>query len=92
MKTTFIKIRRFKKESYYIYLNQPSFIGETGACGIEIVPYVIVDTPENSFGYQDSVLFDNKGNGYCLHRSLPNWIMRKLEKENKNILKKYGTI
>jgi hypothetical protein len=92
MKTTLIKTRRFNKETYYIYLHQPSFTGESGCLGIDLESYVTVETPENCFGYPDTVHFNSFGYGYCLHRLLPNWIMRELEKENKNILKKYATI
>ena len=92
MKKTLIKKRKFQKQVYYIYLNEQSYDGESGCLGIELEPYVSVKTPNNSLGYPDTILFNSIGYGYCLNRSLPNWIMRELEKENKKILKKYVTI
>lgn len=86
MEKTLIKTRRFNKETYKIYLIKPSYDGETGICGMEIEPYVQVETPENCFGYEDYVHFNSIGYGYCLHRTLPNWIMKELEKINKKIL------
>ena len=51
MKTTLICIRKYNKEEYKFYLNEPEYVGELGVCGIEIEPYVSVETPENDFGY-----------------------------------------
>ena len=87
MEKILIKTRRFNKETYEVYLCKPSYDGETGVCGIEVEPYVIVETPENCFGYVDTIHFNSIGYGYCLHRTLPNWIMRELEKINRNVLK-----
>lgn len=86
MEKTLIKTRRFNKETYKIYLVEPSYEGEVGCCGIALDPYVVVETPENDFGYNDIVMFNSHERGYCVHRSLPNWIMRELEKINKKIL------
>lgn len=87
MEKTLIKTRRFNKETYEIYLCTPSYDGELGCCGLEIEPYVQVKAPENCFGYDDTILFNSIGYGYSLNRCYPNWIMRELEKINRNILK-----
>lgn len=87
MEKTLVKTRRFNKETYEIYLIKPSYEGETGCCGIEIEPYVQVKTPENCFGYEDTILFNSIGYGYSLNMiNHPNWIMRELEKINRKIL------
>lgn len=78
-----VKVRRFNKESYSIYLRSPMFEGEKGCLGLDITPYFEVTTPENDFGYPDHILFNNvKGTlqGYTMHRYLPNWIMSRIDK------------
>lgn len=89
MEERLIKTRKFNKETYKVYLCTPTYNGETGYLGVEIEPYVVVETPQNSFGYEDYVHFNSIGYGYCLHRTLPNWIMRELEKINRDILRKF---
>lgn len=86
MEKILVKTRKFNKEEYKVYLIKPSYDGETGVCGMEIEPYVQVETPENCFGYEDTILFNSIGYGYSLNRYHPNWIMRELEKINKKIL------
>ena len=85
MKTTLICTRKFNKEEYKFYLNEPEYIGERGVCGIEIEPYVSVETPENCFGYSDTVLINN-GMAYTLHRYLQKWILKKIEKKMIQIM------
>ena len=87
MKKSLVKTRKFNKQVYKIYLHEPEYEGETWGCDIEITPYVSVETPENCFGYSDSVLFYN-GYGVCAWRTLPNWIMKELEKINADIMNK----
>ena len=70
--------RRYNKETYTFYINKPEYPGEKGILGIEITPYISVETPDNGLGYTDTVLFDN-GRAYTLHRYLAPWILRKLE-------------
>ena len=84
MKTTLVCTRKYNKEEYKFFLNEPEYVGEKGCCGIEIEPYIHVETPENSFGYTDTVLFDN-GKAYTLNRYLQPWILKRIEKTMKQI-------
>lgn len=90
MKTTLIKTRRFKKESYLFYLNEPEYKGEKGPIGIELSHYVSVKTPENCFGYTDTILFTNSGEAYTLDRYLQPWILKECEKVSAKILDQWG--
>lgn len=63
--------RKFNKETYKFYLNEG-----IGCFGI-YSKYISVETPENSLGYTDTVLF-NKGTAYTLHRYLPKWILKQI--------------
>ena len=83
-----IKKRRFKGEEYLFYLNAPEYEGEKGCLGIEIEPYISVQTPENAFGYTDTVLFNTNGSAYTLYRYLPRWILKECEKVHEQIMKK----
>ena len=89
MKTTLVCTRKYNKEEYKFYLNEPDYAGERGVCGIEIEPYVSVETPENGFGYSDTVLMNN-GKAYTLHRYLPLWILKKIEKKMYDIMEVYN--
>lgn len=80
MQTTLLSKRKFEGETYKVFLNAPEYEGETGVCGIVILPYITVQTPENAFGYSDTVMFDRNGRGYTLHRYLAPYIIRQLEK------------
>lgn len=85
MKTTLVCTRKYNKEEYKFYLDEPEYVSEKGVCGIEIAPYVWVETPENGFGYSDTVLmYDDMA--YTLHRYLPRWILKKIEKKMKEIM------
>lgn len=88
MKTTLVCTRRYNKEDYKFFLNEPDYVGEKGICGIEVTPYVSVETPENGFGYSDTVLMSN-GNAYTIHRYLPLWILKKIEKKMIQIMEVY---
>ena len=81
-------IRKYNKEEYRFYLNEPEYEGEKGIFGYEIEPYVSVETPENDFGYSDTVLMNN-GKAYTIHRYLPLWILKKIEKKMNNIMEVY---
>ena len=85
MKTTLVCTRKYNKEEYRFYLNKPDYVGEKGICGIEITPYVSVETPENAFGYSDTVLMSH-GKAYTLHRYLPLWILKKIEQKMLKIM------
>lgn len=61
--------RKFNKETYKFFLNKG-----IGCFGI-YSEYVSVETPENSFGYTDTILF-NHGIPYTLNQYLQPWIMR----------------
>ena len=88
MKTTLVCTRKYNKEEYRFYLNEPDYVGEKGICGIEVTPYVSVETPENGFGYSDTVLMNN-GKAYTIHRYLPLWILKKIEKKMIQIMEVY---
>ena len=89
MFTTLICTRKYNKEEYKFYLHEPSYVGEKGCCGVEIAPYIHVETPENCFGYSDTVLL-NDNNAYTLHRYLQPWILKKIEKKMIELMIKYG--
>lgn len=76
--------KRIKKENYIIVLNKPTEEGEVGCCGLPVLPYISITTPENCFGYSDSILY-NRGDPYTLHRYCPAWILKEL---TKTIIKK----
>lgn len=84
MKTEIVATRKINGEVYTFYLNTPEYPGETGCCGIEIQPYISIKTPENCFGYPDTVLF-NYGKAYTLERYLAPYIKRQLTKTAKRI-------
>ena len=88
MKITLVCTRKYNKEEYKFYLHEPDYVGEKGICGIEVTPYVSVETPENGFGYSDTVLMNN-GKAYTIHRYLPLWILKKIEKKMNNIMEVY---
>lgn len=91
MLTILICTRKYNKEEYKFYLNEPSYVGEKGVCGIELEPYVSVETPENGLGYSDTVLLNN-GKAYTLHRYLPLWILKKIEKKMIEIMEVYCNV
>ena len=91
MKTTLVCTRKFNKEEYKFYLHEPEYIGEKGVCGIEIEPYVSVETPKNGFGYSDTVLL-NCGKAYTLERYLPLWILKKVEQKMLDIMANAGYV
>lgn len=91
MITTLICTRKYNKGEYKFFLNEPSYVGEKGVCGIELEPYVSVSTPENCFGYSDTVLL-NHGKAYTLNRYLPRWILNCIEKRMLNIMADAGYI
>lgn len=78
MITTLKCTRKFNGEEYKFFINKPEYVGEKGVCGIELTPYVSVETPENCFGYPDTILLYD-GTAYTLHRYLPKWILKRVE-------------
>ena len=85
-----VKIRKIDNGAYNFYLHKPSYKGEKGICGIEIAPYITIETPENIFGYSDTLLYDDKsGVLYTLHRYLPKWIKKQLLKTYLILSAKY---
>lgn len=91
MKTTLVCTRKYNKEEYKFYLNEPSYVGEKGIFNVEIEPYVSVETPENCFGYSDIILL-NRGKAYTLERYLPRWILKKIEKKMLDIIADAGHV
>ncbi|MBO7714523.1 MAG: hypothetical protein J6S85_13185 [Methanobrevibacter sp.] len=89
MKTTLVCTRKYNKEEYKFYINEPSYTGERGCCGIELEPYISVITPKNGFGYTDTILLSH-GKAYTLERYLPLWILKKIEKKMVDIMKDYS--
>ena len=69
MEKTLLFTRKFNGEMYKFYMNKGY-----GCFGI-YSEYVSVETPENGFGYSDTVLFRCE-KPYTLCRYLPNWILR----------------
>lgn len=88
MTTTLLFTRKFNKEEYKFFINEPEYVGEKGVCGIEITPYVSVETPDNGLGYTDTVLMDN-GRAYTLNRYLQPWILKRIEKIMKRVQDSY---
>ena len=81
MKTTHLCTRKYNKEPFIFYLNEPSYKGEKGYLGIEIEPYITVVAPHNAFGYADTILLDSQGHAYSCERFFPKWILKKIEKK-----------
>ena len=80
MKTTLHSIRKYAGEEYKFFINEPEYVGETGILGIEITPYISVETPDNGFGYTDTVLMDSRTKTvYTLNRYLQPWIKKKIK-------------
>jgi hypothetical protein len=93
MRTTYKFSRKYNGEEYKFFLNEPEYPGEKGILGIEIEPYVSVKTPENCFGYDDTVLLDKPsmledGKPYTLNRGLPTWILKGLGKQMNKLYRK----
>lgn len=65
--------RRFNRGTYEFYLNKG-----VGCFGV-YSEYISVHTPENAFGYHDTILFHD-GKPYTLHRYLQPWILRAVTK------------
>ena len=79
MKEITVAERKYQGETYTFILSVPIHGGETGILGIDVDPYVVVVTPENSFGYSDYFLYDRKENsGHFCYRSYPLWIKKKI--------------
>ena len=67
MNKEYLFSRKFNGEEYKFYR-------KTMNMDNEIITYYVVDTPENSFGYHDHILFDN-GKPYTMYRYCPQWIL-----------------
>ena len=89
MKTTLICTRKYNKEEYKFFLNEPEYVGELGIFGYELEPYISVETPANAFGYTDTVLISCAGTAYTQYRYLPHWILKKIEQKMLNLMKVY---
>ena len=83
-----IATRKYNGETYTFKLNKPEYIGETGVCGIELTPYISVETPDNGLGYTDTVLF-NYSVAYTLNRYLQPWILKRITDVYKRLALKY---
>lgn len=86
MKEITVATRKYLGETYTFILNIPSYDGETGCLGIEINPYITVETPENCFGYADYFHYDRLyKTGHYSWRYHPAWITKKIiETCNRN--------
>jgi hypothetical protein len=73
--------RKHAGEVYKFYTIKPEYEGETGCLGVEIIPYVQVETPENCLGYSDTILLGHTNTAYTLHRYLPPYILHAIEKQ-----------
>ena len=85
MKTTLVCTRKYDKEEYKFFLNEPEYVGEKGILEIEIEPYVTVETPENVFGYTDTIMM-RQGVVYSLNRYFPKWILNRVGKKIQEIM------
>ena len=79
-----VKTKKFEKQTYKFYINEGNFNNE-------VYYYVTCETPENEFGYSDTILLENAGRfndekiAVSLHRHHAQWIMKKIEKILKDI-------
>lgn len=90
MKTTLHSIRKYAGEEYKFFINEPEYAGEKGILGIEITPYISVETPDNGLGYTDTVLMDmNSKTVYTLHRYLQPWIKKRIKDRMLKIINEY---
>lgn len=81
-----IAVRKHGGEKYKIFVILPEYDGEAGVFGIEEDPHIRIETPENCFGYSDTILFDNRyGKAYTLHRYLQPYILKALERQTEKI-------
>ena len=91
-----ITTRKYEGEVYTFYMN------EFNSMEFGDSKYITCHTPENCFGYPDIVKVANvwnfDGNGmycgtkpkaYTMHRYLPHWILKKIEKVIVNLTDKY---
>lgn len=82
--------RRYNGETYTYYLN-----GYISSVTDKYEQYISCDTPENAFGYTDTILYappDIYGyyGCYTLSRYLPKWLLRKIEIQFFRLMKKYS--
>lgn len=90
MITKTIKTRKINHEIYTFILNYPEYIGEKGILGIELTPYITIQTPVNCFGYDDTLLYDAQSeNLYTLNRGIQAWIKKELLNTYRILEKKY---
>lgn len=81
MKRELVFTRKHRGEEYKFYTCIPEYKGEKGCLGIELSPYVEVETPENCFGYPDTILLSNNKQAYTLNRYLQPSILKAIEKQ-----------
>lgn len=79
--------RKFAGGEYKFYLNSDVFMKNERV-------YISCDTPENCFGYIDTILFSTPDNCgwygcYTLWRHCPKWILRRIEKIFLRLMKEY---
>ena len=60
MEKELIQTRKHFGEEYKFYYIHPSYEGEVGILGMEIEPYIEVVTPENCFGYPNTITLDRQ--------------------------------
>lgn len=95
MKTIYIATRKHRGEEYKFFLHTPETKGEKGIYGIEIEPFISVETPENGFGYPDTILMDHvTGGAYALHRYIAPSTLKAIQKQMESFLGAYhaGTL
>ena len=68
MSKEYLFSRKFDGKEYKFYR-------KTMVLSDGLYSFYVVDTPENSFGYADHILFD-KGNPYTLYSYCPKWILK----------------
>lgn len=87
-----VKTRRFGGKTYTFMLNRMKSVVDD-----RMIYYVTCITPENGFGYSDTVLRSTRGNAvnavnevYTMHRYLQPWIRREIAKEFTKIEIKFS--
>lgn len=60
MKRELMQTRRHNGEEYKFYYISPSYKGEKGILGVEIDPYIEVETPSNWCGYPNTVTLESR--------------------------------
>lgn len=78
-----LQTRKYDGETYTFHMNEMISWATN-----ESVKYITCETPENCFGYRDTVMYD-RGVAYTLHRHLQPWILRKIKTQIERLMDVY---